>query len=190
MIRGDKKTLTAADWEQAALELVAERGVTSLAIEPLAKRMGVTKGSFYWHFSGREALLVQALSRWEEHDRRNLNKSLGEIADPRERLVSFFRRVGKEKLTHEVYSELCAAAGHPQVEPVLERVAERRMKHLATAFRELGMGEDESRYRARLSYSVYLGFLQLQRQHQAPDQTSEAFESYLEHVIQTLIPAN
>jgi AcrR family transcriptional regulator len=190
VIRGDKKTLTEADWEQAALQLVAEQGIQALAIEPLAKRMGVTKGSFYWHFSGREALLDQALVRWEEHDSRNLNKSLGDITDPRERLVSFFRRVGREKLTHEVYSELCAAAGHRQVEPVLERVAERRMKHLATAFEELGMDHEDARYRARLSYSVYLGFLQLQRQHQTPAQASEDFESYLEHVIQTLIPAN
>ena len=86
--------------------------------------MGVTKGSFYWHFPGRESLLERALLRWEEHDERNLSKSLGEIDHPRDRLVSFFRRVGREKLTHEVYSELCAAAGHPQVEPVLERVAE------------------------------------------------------------------
>lgn len=189
MIRGDRKTLNAVDWEQAALQLVAEKGVQALAIESLARRMGVTKGSFYWHFSGREALLEQSLNRWEEHDSRNLNKSLGEITDPRERLVSFFRRVGKEKLTHEVYSELCAAAGHPQVEPVLERVAKRRMEHIATAFEELGMSPETARYRARLTYSVYLGFLQLQRQHQAPDQTSEAFESYLEHVIQTLIPS-
>ena len=68
---------------------------------------------------------------------------MGEIAHPRDRLVSFFRRVGREKLTHEVYSELCAAAGHPQVEPVLERVAERRMKHLSAAFEELGMDPAE-----------------------------------------------
>ena len=189
LMRNDKATLTADDWERAALELIAERGVQALAIEPLARRMGITKGSFYWHFASREALLEQALHRWEEHDSRNLNKSLGEIDDPRERLVSFFRRVGKEKLTHEVYSELCAAAGHPQVEPVLERVAERRMHHLSTAFRELGMQPEQARHQARLTYSVYLGFLQLQRQHQTPSLSSEDFEAYIEHVIQTLIPA-
>lgn len=189
MKRNARETLTAEDWEQAALQLVAEKGVQALAVEPLARRMGVTKGSFYWHFASREALLDQALTRWEAHDARNLNKSLGEISDPRERLVSFFRRVGKEKLTHEVYSELCAAAGHRQVEPVLERVANRRMKHLAAAFEELGMPAAASRYRARLTYSVYLGFLQLQRQHQAPDLSSDAFDAYIEHVIQTLIPA-
>ena len=114
--RNHRSTLSAADWERAALELISEKGVQSLAVEPLARRMGITKGSFYWHFSGRESLLEHALLRWEEHDSRNLNRSLGEIDHPRDRLISFFRRVGREKLTHEVYSALCAAAGHPQVE--------------------------------------------------------------------------
>jgi AcrR family transcriptional regulator len=184
----ERSTLSTGDWERAALELIAERGVQALAVEPLARRMGVTKGSFYWHFPGRESLLERALLRWEEHDGRNLSRSLGEIDHPRDRLVSFFRRVGREKLTHEVYSELCAAAGHPQVEPVLERVAERRMQHLSSAFEELGMEPVEARHQARLTYSVYLGFLQLQRQHQTPSLSSEEFDAYIEHVISTLIP--
>ena len=186
--KNERPTLCAADWERAALELIAEKGVQALAVEPLARRMGITKGSFYWHFSSREALLEQALQLWEEHDSRNLAKSLSEISNPRDRLISFFRRVGKEKLTHEVYSELCAAAGHAQVEPVLERVANRRMEHLSSAFEEMGMPTLQARSQARLTYSVYLGFLQLQRQHQTPSLSSEEFETYIDHVIETLIP--
>jgi AcrR family transcriptional regulator len=186
--KNEKSTLSAADWEQAAVEMIAEKGLMSVAIEPLARRMGITKGSFYWHFDSRESLLDRALKRWEEHDRRNMLKFLGEIDQPRDRLISFFRRVGKEKLTHEVYSELCAASGHPQVEPVLERVAKRRMDHLASAFTEMGMPAKLVQNQARLTYSVYLGFLQLQRQHQAPNLSSEEFEAYIEHVITTLIP--
>ena len=187
--KNERLTLTADDWAREALELIAEQGVQALAVEPLARRMGITKGSFYWHFSSRDALLQRALNRWEEHDSRNLNNALGEIDHPRDRLVSFFRRVGKEKLTHEVYSELCAAAGHCQVEPVLERVAERRMEHLSTAFEELGMAPVNARNQARLTYSVYLGFLQLQRQNQTPSLSSEEFDAYIEHVIKTLIPS-
>jgi len=186
--KSERVTLSAEDWAREALELIAEQGVQALAVEPLARRMGITKGSFYWHFSSREALLQRALTRWEEHDSRNLNNALGEINNPRDRLVSFFRRVGKEKLTHEVYSELCAAAGHAQVEPVLERVAQRRMKHLSAAFEELGLDPITARYQARLTYSVYLGFLQLQRQNQTPSLSSEEFDAYIEHVINTLIP--
>ncbi len=180
---------SAADWEQQALEMIAEEGVRAFAVEPLARRMGITKGSFYWHFANREALLEQALARWEEHDARNLNAALGAIESPRDRLISFFRRVGRERLTHRVFSALCAATDHPQVEPFLERVAERRMQHIARAFMELGLPGIEAEHRARLTYSVYLGFLQLQRQHQTPSQSSEAFEAYIEHVIATLIPS-
>jgi AcrR family transcriptional regulator len=184
-----KSTLSAGDWEQQALVLIAEKGIRAVAIESLAKRMGVTKGSFYWHFANRDALLEQSLLRWEKHDESNLQVSLGEITDPRERLRSFFRQSGRENLTHDVYSSLCMAADHPKVEPLLERVAERRMKHIQTAFEEIGLSPSEAVHRARLTYSTYLGFLQLQRQHQTPNLSSGEFEAYMIHVIATLITA-
>ena len=168
--------------------LIAEKGIRAVAIESLARRMGVTKGSFYWHFPNRDALLEQSLLRWEKHDEANLQASLGAIADPRERLRSFFRRTGREQLTHDVYSSLLTAADHPKVEPLLEMVAERRMKHIEAAFGEIGFIPEEASHRARLTYSTYLGFLQLQRQHQAPQLSSEEFEAYMIHVIATLIP--
>ena len=184
----ERSTLSAGDWEQQALVLMAEKGIRAVAIESLARRMGVTKGSFYWHFPNRDALLEQSLLRWEKHDEANLQASLGAIADPRERLRSFFRRTGREQLTHDVYSSLLTAADHPKVKPLLERVAERRMKRIEAAFGEIGFTPEEASHRARLTYSTYLGFLQLQRQHQAPQLSSEEFEAYMIHVIATLIP--
>ncbi len=188
-ITNKRSTLSAADWEQEALRVIADDGISAVAVEPLARRMGITKGSFYWHFSSRESLLEQALLGWEEHDARNLSASLGELSCPRDRLISFFRRVSREGLTHRVYSALCAAADHPQVRPFLDRVAERRMSHIAQAFEELGMDVTAAEHHARLTYSVYLGFLQLQRQAQVPALSSQQFEAYLDHVITTLIPA-
>ena len=184
----ERSTLSAGDWEQQALILIAEKGIRAVAVESLARRMGVTKGSFYWHFNNRESLLEQSLIRWEKHDATNLQTSLSAIEDPRERLRSFFRRTGREKLTHNVYSSLCTASDHPQVEPLLERVAERRMKHIEKAFEEIGFDPKEASHRARLTYSAYLGFLQLQQQHQTPSLSSEEFEAYMTHVIATLIP--
>jgi len=184
----ERTTLSAMDWEREALEMIAERGLAALAIEPLARRMGITKGSFYWHFPNREALLEQSLKLWEEHDSRNLNTALGAIAEPRDRLISFFRSVSHERLTHDVFSALCAAADHSQVVPVLERVARRRMQHIASAFEELGFESGQAAHRARLIYSVYLGFLQLQRQQQTPALSSQEFDAYVEHVIASLIP--
>jgi AcrR family transcriptional regulator len=184
----ERSTLNAGDWEQQALMLIAEKGIRAVAVESLARRMGVTKGSFYWHFPNRNTLLAQSLLRWEKHDEANLQTSLGAISDPRERLRSFFISTSRKKFTHDVYSSLCTAADHPMVEPLLERVAERRMKHIEAAFGEIGFSPAEASHRARLTYSAYLGFLQLQRQHQAPNLSSEEFEAYMSHVIATLIP--
>ncbi len=184
----ERSKLSAGDWEQQALVLIAEQGIRAVAVESLARRMGVTKGSFYWHFPNRDALIEQSLLRWEKHDATNLKTSLGAISDPRERLRSFFIRTSREKLTHDVYSSLCMASDHPKVEPLLERVAERRMSQIEAAFAEIGFDSAEASHRARLTYSAYLGFLQLQRQHQAPNLSSEEFEGYMAHVIATLIP--
>ena len=63
------------------------------------------------------------------------------------------------------------------------------MEHIAAAFRELGFAGESAIHRARLTYSVYLGYLALLRQRQAPSLSSEEFEAYIEHVIATLIPA-
>src|SRR3954451_21711575 len=63
-----RKRLTARDWADAALAAIGERGLAGVAVEPLAARLGTTKGSFYWHFGGRDALLEAALARWERTD--------------------------------------------------------------------------------------------------------------------------
>src|SRR5690242_9998004 len=64
----ERSRLSAGDWEQAALDVIAEQGVAAVTVESLARQLGVTKGSFYWHFPTREALLKAALERWERQD--------------------------------------------------------------------------------------------------------------------------
>src|SRR5690606_27509036 len=92
--------LSAEDWAQAALELIAEQGVAAVAVEPLARRLGVTKGSFYWHFPSREALLQAALERWETVEQQAVFGTLERVPDPRERLRSLFQMVAHEYQSH------------------------------------------------------------------------------------------
>src|SRR6187200_2081714 len=89
----DKPRLSADDWARAALDVIAEQGLAAVAVEPLARRLGVTKGSFYWHFPSREALLVAALERWEDTEQQTVFGSLEPIPDPRERLRALFHLV-------------------------------------------------------------------------------------------------
>lgn len=180
--------LRAEDWAQAALDLIAEQGVAAVAVEPLARRLGVTKGSFYWHFPSRDALLVAALERWEKVEQETVFGKLEAIADPSQRLRALFAVVAHEYKSHVIYSELLKALDHPAVQPVIGRVSQRRLDYLIASFRQAGLSRTDAQHRARLVYAAYVGFLQLNLQlHQARLQHDE-FEAYVEHVMATLIP--
>ena len=185
----ERTRLTADDWEQAALDLIAQQGVNAVAVEPLARQLGVTKGSFYWHFPTREALLKGALERWEKQDVDTLLNQVEPIADPRERLCELFRRTGREAKSHVIYSALLRALDHPIVQPVIARVSQRRMDFLTRAYRQVGMNRSIAAHRARLAYAAYVGFLQLALQLGMPRLEHDEFEAYVQHVIDTLIPA-
>ena len=185
----ERTRLTADDWEQAALDLIAQQGVNAVAVEPLARQLGVTKGSFYWHFPTREALLKGALERWEKQDVDTLLNQVEPIADPRERLCELFRRTGREAKSHVIYSALLRALDHPSVQPVMARVSQRRMDFLTRAYRQVGMNRSIAAHRARLAYAAYVGFLQLALQLGMPRLEHDEFEAYVQHVIDTLIPA-
>ena len=182
--------LSAEDWAQAAIDLIAEQGVAAVAVEPLARRLGVTKGSFYWHFPSRDALLVAALERWEKVEQETVFGKLEAIADPGQRLRALFALVAHEFKSHIIYSELLKALDHPAVQPVIGRVSQRRMDYLTASFRQAGLSRTDAQHRARLAYAAYVGFLQLNLQlHQARLQHDE-FEAYVEHVMATLIPSD
>ena len=143
--------LSADDWAQAALDLVAEQGVAAVAVEPLARRLGVTKGSFYWHFPSRDALLQAALERWEAIEQESVFGSLEAVPDPRERLRQLFLLVAHEVKPHVIYSELLKALDHPAVQPVINRVSQRRLDYLVASFRQAGLGRTDAQHRARLA---------------------------------------
>lgn len=186
--KNDRPRLSAADWEQAALEVMAESGLTAVAVEPLARRLGVTKGSFYWHFQNREALIDAALARWEKSDMGEIMAVVDHYRDPRDRLRELFRRGSLGHLIHTVYSALFSAVDHPQASPVVERVTERRLQYLTDAFNSLGMEPGEARHRARLTYTAYVGFLQMARQLHGTRMSGDEFEGYVSHMMKTLIP--
>ena len=81
-----RRSLGADDWIDAAMAVLAEDGVAAVAVEPLAARLGATKGSFYHHFPNRDALIAAALERWERRDTTDVRERLRLIADPRARI--------------------------------------------------------------------------------------------------------
>lgn len=186
---GRRPRLSSVDWEREALALIAEEGVGALAIDPLARRLGVTKGSFYWHFKSRDALLEAALHRWEEHSGRQILEDVAGLSDPRQRLRQLILRVANEVQSTKVHAAMLRAMELPRVRLAIDRTARRHIEILAEAYRQTGMAEPAASRRARLAYAAYVGFLQLASSPGSQRLDHEEFDAYVEHVIETLAPA-
>jgi AcrR family transcriptional regulator len=155
--------LSARDWAEAALGAIGERGVAALAVEPLAAALGTTKGSFYWHYSNRDALLTAALDLWEEAHTEAVIRLVDTAGGARDRLLVLFASVSAadDSRGASIEANLLAAADHPLVAPAMTRVSGRRIGYLEGLFRELGCDAEEAGRRALLAYSAYIGSVQL-----------------------------
>lgn len=153
--------LTRQDWAAAALTAIAENGLAGVAVEPLARRLSTTKGSFYWHFANREALIQAALELWELEHTEAVIVQVDREPDPPQRLRLLL--TAAIRLAHEdlIDAAVLASAQHPLVAPVLDRVTERRVGYLAQLFRQLGFPPAQARDRGLLAYTAYLGQTQL-----------------------------
>jgi AcrR family transcriptional regulator len=179
--------LSAADWETAALDALAEHGLSGVAIEPLARRLGVTKGSFYWHFADREALLAAALAHWEKSYTEHVIDVVAELSDPRARLSTLIGGVLAGGRSDRIHLAL-ATATHPLVSETLSRVTHRRLAYLESCYVELGQRPREAKRSALFAYAVYVGLIHLRLE--APNELPARSQSaaYVEDLIAKLVP--
>src|SRR4051794_17931564 len=74
------------DWTRAAVRAIGDGGIANVSVERLATELGATKGSFYWHFKDRPALIAAALDQWELDQTDAVIERLSTIDEPSERL--------------------------------------------------------------------------------------------------------
>ncbi len=156
-----RQTLDRKAWIQAANDVLAEEGLAGLRVEVLAKRCGVTKGSFYWHFRDRQELLDEVLSQWKDGRIRDVTKQAK--ADPGKEI---------EQLAHviDVYSasrnrrgiqiELAVrdwARRDPKAAAVVAEVDQWRLRSAKALFAASGLSEREAKSRSLLLYAYTFG---------------------------------
>ena len=185
--KGAKPRLGREAWEDAALAAIARGGLASVAVEPLAVALGTTKGSFYWHFADREALITAALERWERRETVDVIARVGRIPDAGASLGQVFTEGFRGELGGSIDAALLADAGHPAVARALRRVTRRRLSFTTALFARVGFPVAEAQRRATLAYAAYLGHVVLRRADSAALPRGAAADGYLAHVLATLL---
>lgn len=158
----DRTALTPRTWTDAATEVLVDQGIDHVRVDVLAKQLGVTRGSFYWHFRDREELLRSVLSQWHEGTTEQLTARLARAhTDPRQQLRDVlslpFRgrsaaRAARIELAIRAWARRDDTARHAVDEADASRIG-----YIAQVFSSLGFAVAEARDRAFLAYAYVVG---------------------------------
>jgi AcrR family transcriptional regulator len=141
---------------------LARQGIESVRIEVLARELGVSKGSFYWHFRDRDDLLLRVLSHWEQQQVAWLcaEEALAAgAANAADRWVRFVERSLEPGRIHE---EIAIRAWARKDERVAARVADveaRKARVIASVLADIGFSLEASELWSEMVSLVYLGWL-------------------------------
>lgn len=190
MSNTQKTMLTARDWAEAALDAIGQHGVEGVAVEPIARELGVTKGSFYWHFANREALLVAALKLWEARETDDVLERVRQETDPRARIKRLITEVNASRRASRIHTALSSATKPAFVRDYVERVSKRRLDFIQDCYAALGLAPETARRWALMTFSVFLGALQIRRDlpGEWPAADEPAFGDYVKFLMVTLVP--
>ncbi|HUT50028.1 MAG TPA: TetR/AcrR family transcriptional regulator [Alphaproteobacteria bacterium] len=167
-------------WVEAAFAQLGEAGVNAVRVEPLAKRLGVTKGSFYWHFRDRDALLVALLEAWKDRETDHYMAAVeAEGGQPGARLRRLFRMILADRaaLAPELAIRDWARRDKRTAEAVL-KIDTRRSAYLQERFVEAGQPQGEAQARAALLYGLLMGEVMIRRR-ETPDERTARIDRAL-----------
>ena len=139
MVKEKTGRLSRDAWLKAALSL-CEAGIDNLKVAPLAEHLGVTTGSFYWHFKSRRELLEGLLDYWErEMTDTALDAAKDFTGPPVERILFLMETVMSDKLARYDLPIWQWAQADTRANRVFKRVLKKRFEFAAWMFSQSGI---------------------------------------------------
>jgi AcrR family transcriptional regulator len=149
--------LSAKDWLDQGLRTLAHSGFTALKAEPLAKAMGVSRGSFYWHFADIGAFHAAILKHWREVAAEQIIANLEAASDNDNPLLLLLRQAFGAKLVLEKAVRTWATVD-PAARAAVQAIDRRRLDYVESLLRASGFSPGIARARAQILYWAFVGF--------------------------------
>jgi AcrR family transcriptional regulator len=168
-----------ASWLEAGLTCLAEAGPAGIKISAIAKRLGVTKGSFYWHFRDLDNYEDELLAAWEQQYTqeviRRLDESGGSAKERLRRLLSLSSQTNM-RLANAVRQW---SANDIRADRAQKRVDRRRLSYVAALLREVGWNAREAATLARWAYCAVIGMHATETAATKADETEIVLRTFL-----------
>lgn len=150
------------DWIQTGFRLLAEEGIKALTIDRLCRRLGVTRGSFYWHFSDMKTYRRALIDTWaavRDEDRGFFDALSAD--PPRQRLSRMLTAMVGPR--HWILERAMRewARSEPAVAAAVRESDRRVVAAVRQAFLDDGFDSEEADMRANATFAAGIGFLHL-----------------------------
>ena len=175
------KTLDPTDWIKAAFRALTAGGPEAVRVEKLARDLGVTKGSFYWHFKDLPGLQAAMLAHWQDVATGEVIEQAEEAGTGLEALLAGLLTMSVSGQAKDYGGALAEAAirewarSHAGAAEAVLEVDTRRLSYLKRKFQERGFAPSVARQRAALFYSTLVGAEILSATAALSAETIEAF---------------
>ncbi len=141
---------------KAGLEELSESGFEGIKIDRLCKRLDISIGSFYHHFTNIDDYVDKLVESWEAMMHQHLVEALDSEGNPDQRLRSFHERVLDMPPRLEVVIRAWSF-GREKVTKILDKMDKKRMRMLSSQFMEMGYPTEDAKLLAEVEYTAYLG---------------------------------
>jgi AcrR family transcriptional regulator len=133
------KRLCREDWFSGVLENIARTGHLEIRIYRLARCLGVTEGSFYWHFKNRDDFLSGLVNYWAQNYTEVVVEAVNRVhGDATTRLLALVNEViGKNRTKYDFIVQALAIQ-EPVVARTIRKVYRRRIEYVSSLFAEMG----------------------------------------------------
>ena len=149
--------LSVKDWLDQGLKVLAKSGFTALKAEPLAKALGVSRGSFYWHFADIAAFHAAILEHWREVAAEQIIANVEAASRDENPLRVLLRRVFGERLVLEKAVRSWATVD-PTARAAVQAIDRRRLSYVESLLTQSGLPAEVASARAQILYWTFFGF--------------------------------
>ena len=150
-MKTEVKRLSREEWLRLALEEVSKEGGAKLRIDKLVEGLGVSKGSFYWHFKDREDFVQSLVQFWAEYTTTAVIEIMSQVqGDAQERLLKLMKVIFTQGLDKYELPMRAWAAEEPYVGAVVQEMEARRLAFIGALFAEMGFQGKDLEMRTRL----------------------------------------
>jgi AcrR family transcriptional regulator len=151
MVQEKKRRLNSEDWLRAALDALAKLGIEGVRVLPLAKALGVSRGSFYWHFKNRRELLDRLLEYWDRWSTETVIQQLSSRSyGAKERIWALIELIENQGLGRYDPAIRAWATYDRRAAAAVRGVDRKRIAFVTGLFREAGFPAEQAEARARL----------------------------------------